>query len=182
MVAKATCWLWPVYRPRNPVDSAEAASESIAAPLRTSFHRHEDSDSGEDRSNAAISPRPVTLAHRTDVNPHDTEAMQKSSHRLRNILRRGWRRRSVASAPRCELRPIRWVCRHRPGDRTLGSSTGSEPEPEPEPNPDAAQAERVNRRDGYTFSLCSWTRAVSAGSWRSPRVARGPGPWIAGRW
>ena len=35
-------------------------------------------------------------------------------------------------------------------------------------------AERVNRRDGYTFSLCSWTRAVLAGSWRCPRVARVP--------
>jgi hypothetical protein len=55
MVAKATCWLWPVYRPQNPIDSAEAASESIPAPLRTSFRRHQDSDSGEDRGYAAIS-------------------------------------------------------------------------------------------------------------------------------
>ena len=44
------------------------------------------------------------------------------------------------------------------------------------------QTDRVNRRDGYTFSLCSWTQAVSAGSWRCPQVTRGPGPWIAGRW
>jgi hypothetical protein len=42
----------------------------------------------------------------------------------------------------------------------------------------------VRRRgpDGYKFFLCSWTAAVSADSWRCPRVARGPGPWIAGRW
>ena len=34
---KTTPWLWPVYRPRNHYDSAEAASESIAAPPRTSL-------------------------------------------------------------------------------------------------------------------------------------------------
>ena len=65
MVVKATYWLWPVSRPRNRIDSAEAASESIAAPPRTSlpplFRRRFGRISRQPRGN----PRTVTSAHRT---------------------------------------------------------------------------------------------------------------------
>ena len=74
-------------------------------------------------------PRTVTSAHRTDVDQPNTEPMGKSSHRPWGYFTTLPVCRSAVSAGRWELRPIARVCGQRPAERTLGSSTGSEPEP-----------------------------------------------------
>jgi hypothetical protein len=129
MVVKATCWLWPVSRPRNRIDSAEAASESIAAPLRTSLPPSSRRRFGRTSRQRREFPRTVTSAHRTDVDPLDTDAMRKGSHPPWRYSTTLLACRSVASAGRRELRPIYRGVRCLPGERTLGGAAGSGPEP-----------------------------------------------------
>ena len=106
MVAKATPWLWPVDRPRNPVDPAEAASESIAAPLRTPLPPSSRCRLGQISRQRGEITQTVTSAPRSDVDRLGTEPMGKSSHRPWRYFTTLLVCRSVASAGRWELRPI----------------------------------------------------------------------------
>jgi hypothetical protein len=160
MVVKATCWLWPVYRPRNRIDSAEAASESIAAPLRTSLPPSSRPRFGRTSRQRRKSLRTVTSAHRTDVDPLDTDAMRKGSHPPWKHFTTLLACQSVASASRRELRPISRGIRCVPGEGTLGGAAGSGPEPAGRPSRIRATA-ATNPLDTTTKEVRSRERGRS---------------------